>query len=124
MPLKSELFRGDPRLEACAINNQAHITQGAMGEHVSKIQSALLRVNQASIDRGELNTQQYGASTTAAVLQYKQQRSIINRSYQTQPDNIVGIMTIAYLDNDLVEWERKGRALVTIKDIFCGLVRS
>ena len=124
MPLKSELFRNDPRLEACAVNNQAHITLGAIGEHVSKIQTALLRINQAFIEHAELSAQHYGASTAAAVLKYKRERSIINRSYQTQADNIVGIMTITYLDNELVEWERRGGGLVTIKDIFCGLVRS
>lgn len=123
MPLKSELFRGDSKLEACALNNQAHITQGARGEHVSKIQMALLRINQAFIDPAELSTQGYGPSTAAAVLKYKQERNIINRSYQTQADDIVGIMTIAHLDNDMVEWERRGGGLVTIKDIFCRLVR-
>src|SRR5947207_10279060 len=41
----------------------------------------------------ELAATSYGPSTSAAVLAYKEKRDIVNRSYQTKPDNIVGIMT-------------------------------
>jgi hypothetical protein len=35
------------------------------------------------------------------VLAYKRKRHIINPSYQTAPDNIVGIKTIAAMDREL-----------------------
>jgi hypothetical protein len=41
MPLQSKLFRGDRALEACLVNDSAHITEGAAGGHVGKIQTAL-----------------------------------------------------------------------------------
>ena len=40
MALQSKLFRGDPKLEACLVNDKAHVLQGARGEHVSKLQQA------------------------------------------------------------------------------------
>ena len=39
------------------------------------------------------------------MLAYKAARGIINRAYQTVPDNIVGKMTITSLDNDMVPLE-------------------
>jgi hypothetical protein len=47
----------------------------------------------------------YGPSTARAVLTFKRARNIINRSYQTQADDIVGKMTIAELDKELVKLE-------------------
>jgi hypothetical protein len=44
----------------------------------------------------------YGPSTADAVLTYKTTRNIVNRSYQTQADNIVGKMTIAAMDKELL----------------------
>lgn len=44
-------------------------------------------------------------STANAVLNYKQKRSIINLSYQTQADNIVGKMTVGALDRELRDKE-------------------
>ena len=32
MTLKSSLFRGDPRLEACLVNDSAHVTPAAQGD--------------------------------------------------------------------------------------------
>ncbi len=98
MALQSRLFRGDPRLEAAAVSDPAHVVPGAVGDHVGKIQSALMTLDGASIARAELEGWLYGSSTAAAVLAYKQKRNIINRSYQTQPDNIVGKMTVTALD--------------------------
>lgn len=103
--LQSQFFSGDPRLEACAVQDAAHIFQGAAGEHVSKIQAALFLVDDLVIDAGELSAKNYGPSTAAAVLAFKQERNIINRSYQTQADDIVGKMTIAELDKELAELE-------------------
>ena len=101
MALQSALFRGDAKLEAAATSDAAHITPGARGPHVGKIQQALIQLDGATIVADMV----YGPGTAAAVLAYKQSRSIINRSYQSQADNIVGKMTIATLDRELVERE-------------------
>jgi lysozyme family protein len=57
----------------------------------------------------------YGAATAAAVLAYKKKRNIINHSYQAQADNIVGKMTVAALDKEMVEREQAPIAVQTIK---------
>ncbi|HYZ84014.1 MAG TPA: peptidoglycan-binding protein [Bryobacteraceae bacterium] len=103
MPLQSQLFRGDSKLEAASVSDSAHIAQGAMGEHVRKIQSALIRLDGATITADG----SYGAKTSAAVLAYKKKRNIINFSYQREADNIVGKMTMAALDAELVADELK-----------------
>jgi len=101
MGLVSRLFQGNKKLEACLVDNAAHVTQGAQGEHVAKIQLALFSLDALQIDRTELVTQTYGPSTAAAVLSYKTKRQIINKSYQTTPDSIVGKMTITSLDAEM-----------------------
>jgi hypothetical protein len=58
------------------------------------------------IDQVELAAERYGPSTAKAVLSYKTKHSIINRSYQTQADNIVGIMTMASLDKEMFALEQ------------------
>jgi hypothetical protein len=105
MPLQSQLFSGDAALEACLVSDPAHVTVGAAGGHVSKIQAALRLIDNARIESTELSTARYGASTGAAVLAFKRRRAIINRSYQTQADNIVGKMTIAELDREIARKE-------------------
>src|SRR3954470_16686544 len=102
MPLQSQLFTGDSALEACLTQDARHITKGAAGRHVSKIQQALQTLDSARIAPEELAAGRYGQSTAAAVLAYKTRRRIINRAYQATPDDIVGKMTIASLDNELV----------------------
>jgi hypothetical protein len=114
MGLKSNLFKGDPALEACLVRDVAHITVGCHGEHVSKIQIALATLDGATIDSGEIAAKRYGSSTAAAVLAYKKKRNIINRSYQTQADNIVGKMTIASLDDEMQKLEAVPRGPVRI----------
>lgn len=106
MSLLSLLFRGNAALEACAVRDEAHILEGAKGEHVAKIQFALFRIDRSVIDRNELVSQTYGKSTAAAVLQFKQRRAIINRSYQASADNIVGKMTIVALDREFLTVQR------------------
>jgi hypothetical protein len=115
MPLESRHFRGDPKLEAAAISDPEHIMLGASGTHVHKIQSALILLDGAVISDDEVQRTFYGASTANAVLAYKQKRNIINRSYQTQADNIVGKMTMASLDREMQKWETLPRAPVRIK---------
>jgi len=106
MPLQSKLFAGDRALEACATQDSAHITLNTMGDHVSKIQTALFVLDRVSVAANELQNQTYGPSTAAAVLGYKQRRNIVNRAYQTQADNIVGKMTIARMDTEMAVAER------------------
>lgn len=102
MPLQSKLFSGDAKLEACLTHDSGHVVPGAFGEHVKKIQTALTIIESQAIDSGEMTQGKYGPSTAAAVLNYKKKRKIINFSYETQADNIVGKMTIAALDKDLL----------------------
>jgi hypothetical protein len=85
MSLTSQLLRGDDKLEAAAISDPAHIVPGVAGGHGAKIQAALIRIDAAAIDPAELQNARYGPSTADAVLTYKKQRDIINRTYQTQP---------------------------------------
>jgi hypothetical protein len=59
-----------------------------------------------SIDPRELSASLYGKSTAGTVLLFKK-RNTINRSYQTQADNIVGKMTIAALDKEMLAKERQ-----------------
>ncbi len=103
MSLRSQLFSGDAALESAAVSDPAHITPGARGEHVRKIQLALNQLDHASLTPDGA----YGSGTAAAVLAYKRSRNIVNRSYQIQPDNIVGKMTITALDLELVAQEAR-----------------
>jgi hypothetical protein len=106
MPLTSKLFKGDPALEACLVSDPAHVVPGASGPHVGKIQSALITLGEAVIDAADISAMHYGTSTAKAVLAYKTKRGIINKSYQTQADNIVGKMTIAALDREVASHEQ------------------
>ncbi len=111
MALASNLFRGDPNLEAAAVSDRAHILPGATGAHVGKIQLALVKLDGADIDQDG----SYGPETAAAVLAYKRKRNIINRSYQTQADDIVGRMTMAALDSEMLALENVSTGPVRIR---------
>jgi peptidoglycan hydrolase-like protein with peptidoglycan-binding domain len=110
MPLQSQLFSGDLKLEAAAVSDSAHIVPGAIGEHVRKIQLALIQVNGASLSPDGV----YRGATAAAVLAYKQRRGIVNRTYQTTADNIVGKMTMAALDLEMAAQENKPAELQSL----------
>jgi glycoside hydrolase-like protein len=112
--LQSKLFRGDPKLEAAAVSNPAHIMLGASGQHVHKIQMALILLDGVAISADEVQRTFYGTSTADAVLGYKRKRNIINPAYQTQADNIVGKMTMARLDREMLEREIAPHAPVRI----------
>ena len=101
MGLRSRAFAGDTALEACLLRDQAHITPGARGPHVEKIQGFVMFLDGATIEQTELLARHYGPSTAAAVLAFKTKRRIINTSYQTRADDIVGKMTIKALDDEL-----------------------
>lgn len=109
MPLRSELFSDSRELQACLVSDASHVVPGARGDHVARIQSALvrLRVLEAADARAEAG--HYGPRTTDAVLTYKRAFKIINRSYQTSADNVVGRMTIASLDDAIFVLDGGGR---------------
>lgn len=112
MPLISKLFSSDSRLQACLVSDPAHLTKGTIGDHVSKIHTALLILDDAQVASSELQSKTYGTSTAAAVLAYKTKRSIINFTYQSRADDIVGKMTIARMDAEMAAVEAKPAALV------------
>ncbi len=107
MALQSNLFKGDPIFEACLVKDSAHITPGASGAHVAKIQYALMLLDRHLISKPEMMTGTYGRSTMAGVLAFKRKRKIINPNYQTTADNIVGKMTIAALDAEVFRLENR-----------------
>jgi hypothetical protein len=106
--LRSDLFKGDAKLEACATNPVAHIAPASpggappRGPHVGKIQAALATLLPAgpAVSDSETSQMIYGVTSAAAVLKYKQDRSIIG-SYQRTADNIVGQLTIQKMDEEL-----------------------
>jgi peptidoglycan hydrolase-like protein with peptidoglycan-binding domain len=113
LALQSRLFVGDAALEAAAASDAAHIVQGSSGPHVRKIQTAL-----SLLDDAKLNADgSYGRLTAAAVLNYKRARAIINTARQTEADDIVGQMTIAALDAELVVAEGP-KGPIRIKPVF------
>ena len=105
MGLRCLLFTSpepDPRLEACLVSDPDHITPGASGDHVGKIQTAL---NQLSAGPGRENFHlvvdgDYGPATAAAVKLYKDNRGIL-QPHQVTADDIVGKRTIASLDDEM-----------------------
>jgi hypothetical protein len=118
-PFKSNLFSTprDLALEKCATRNSGHVStqDNRVGPHVRKIQEALLTIaaqdpklqGKVTIFAGDISTQTYGESTARAVLAYKQDRKIINFSYQKSADAIVGIMTISQLDDEIFAIEQR-----------------
>jgi hypothetical protein len=108
-PFKSKLFRGDTRLAAALVDHAQHVTQGDQGVHVAKIQCAVLMLEGGIIDGKEATAMRYGPTTAKAVLAYKTRRKIINFSYQTKADDIVGKMTMRALDDEM--------ALLELRDI-------
>ena len=113
MPLISKLLAGDPKLEAAAVSDAAHILPGARGSHVGRIQLALIELHGAAINQDEM----YGPVTAAAVLAFKEKRNIVNRSRQTQADNIVGIVTVAALDREILAKENISAVSVQIRHV-------
>ena len=95
---------GRQALEKCLQSNAGHITIGASGCHVQHIQLALkclAPTAAANISRGEIAARTYGKTTAAAVLSYKTTHGIVNPTYQSAPDSIVGKITIFHIDASL-----------------------
>jgi hypothetical protein len=103
--LSSKLLSSNARLRDCELNDAAHVKLGDQGDFVGLIQRALMLIDDVSIAASEIGASLYGESTAAAVLKYKTSRNIINRSYQTQADDIVGKLTIKSIDDELLELE-------------------
>jgi peptidoglycan hydrolase-like protein with peptidoglycan-binding domain len=116
--LRSRLLSPNPRLRACETHDAAHVKLGDQGEFVTLIQQALATIDNLAIGQEERDAARYGPSTAAAVLSYKTKRGIINRAYQTQPDSIVGKMTIKRLDEDMWALETHGTG-----DVSGGVLR-
>ena len=119
MALLAYIFKDDGALEAAAIQNQSHILEGHSGEHVGKIQEALIMLDGAVISDVERLAKFYGPTTSKAVLNYKTRRQIINRSYQNTADAIVGIMTMKALDEELFKFQQSADFTDT-SSRFCG----
>ena len=85
------------------MSNPAHIVPGARGEHVRKIQLALIQLDGADI----VPDGAYGPATAAAVAAFKrhQQPPILN--FEGQIDNIVGIKTMAALDAGMLTGKKE-----------------
>jgi hypothetical protein len=99
-------------LEAISQHDSAHLLYGTSGEHVQRVQFALLFLMAADIPDDELHYRGqdkvgfYGTKTAEAVLAYKTAHKppILNTAlHQTKPDNIVGKKTIVFLDDDLAD---------------------
>lgn len=99
MALVSMSFRGEPKLEAAAVSDPAHILQGSKGAHVQKIQAALIDLDQADLDLDGM----FGPATMAAVKTYKERRRILN--VQGRIDGIVGKKTMTALDAEMAALE-------------------
>jgi hypothetical protein len=103
MPLISEHFKYDERLQDCLINNASHVMFGDSGEYVRLIQNALILLDEAYIDESELETLTYGSFTADAVKQFKGPPRNILGPGQIQPDDIVGKRTIKQLDKEMFD---------------------
>ena len=101
MQLRSYILRDDEILQAAADVHKAHILEGQIGDHVRKLQEVLILLDNVVISDDERLRKYFGTSTAKAVLKFKTQRSIINRSYQNTPDPIVGILTMKAIDDEL-----------------------
>lgn len=99
MALLSRLLQGDKLLESAANVDAAHIKRGAVGLHVVKIQLALKVLDDAKIAFDGA----FGPATASALLAYKTKRNIVNTQYQTKADDIAGKMTVAALDQEMLE---------------------
>lgn len=112
--LMSEAFRNDPKLQKCLVQDSAHVTKGATGLHVRRIQQAVMILTGTTIPGSELCRSFYGPETAALVKVYKTARNIINYSYQSKADDIVGKMTIAALDAEMLAFETRERMLASL----------
>jgi peptidoglycan hydrolase-like protein with peptidoglycan-binding domain len=110
LPLTSELFKNDEKLQKCSLLDSAHIVAAAppfqvgtndQGSHIALIHTALREVMPGASFGLEEATETYGPKTAEVVRQFKAKQNppILNKALgQRVPDNIVGKLTIAALD--------------------------
>jgi len=102
--LISRRFAGVPELEACAVDDSAHLLFGSQGPHVALVQQALIDLGE-QIETGASGS--YDSDTEAAVTAYKTDRQILNFAGQVDP--IVGKKTIAALDAEIERFDAAER---------------
>ncbi len=109
MPLVSRLFTDppNPELDACLVEDAAHIVPGARGDHVACIQIALSLLSDGDVFL--VIDGKYGEATATAVFEYKDARDILGPG-QTTPDNIVGKRTLRSLDDEMSVLEEQSVA--------------
>src|SRR4051812_1179793 len=109
MPLASRLFTDppNPELEACLVDDAAHIFEGARGTQVACIQIALSLLSDGALFL--VIDGVYGRATATAVFNYKDARDILGPG-QTTPDEIVGKRTIKSLDDEMGIFEEQAVA--------------
>jgi peptidoglycan hydrolase-like protein with peptidoglycan-binding domain len=114
--LISRRFAGVPELEACAVDDSAHLLFGSQGPHVALVQRALIDLGE-QIETGASGS--YGSDTEAAVSAYKTDRQILNFAGQIDP--IVGKKTIAVLDAEIEQFDAEGGSERRTRLRFAGL---
>ena len=67
MALQSQLFRSDSKLEAAAVSDPAHVIQGAIGDHLGKIDNIVGKKTIAVLD-GEMLAKEQGGGGSRALL--------------------------------------------------------
>src|SRR4051794_33997037 len=100
MALISRRFAGVAELEACAVEDNAHLLLGTQGPHVALVQQALIDLGEEIASGASGN---YGPDTEAAVAAYKTERQILNFAGQIDP--IVGKKTIVALDAEIEQFD-------------------
>jgi peptidoglycan hydrolase-like protein with peptidoglycan-binding domain len=108
MALVSRRFAGVAELEACAVDDSAHLLLGSQGSHVTLVQQALIDLGER-IESGASGL--YGEDTEAAVTSYKTARNILNALGLVDP--IVGKKTIAALDAEIERFDASGGGVQT-----------
>lgn len=112
------------RLQSCLDNDAQNIRPETSGDHVTKIQDALLKIEDAKIpkddrlliDGGGKERGTYGPATARAVLKFKVDRGI---KRDGRPfDNIVGRMTIDRLDTEMKPFNKPTEKTRVFQDIF------
>jgi len=107
--LVSRLFTDPPNdaLEACLVEDSAHIFTGAQGTHVACIQIALSLLSDG--DTFLVIDGIFGDDTADAVFDYKDARQILGPG-QVTPDKIVGKRTLQSLDDEMSIFEEQSVA--------------
>src|SRR5271169_1682823 len=114
MPVQSKLFTSDPqvrdRLNKALVSDPDHIVPGAVGDHVSKIQTALSILGKVAINSNEVDQELYGPTTADAVQAFKASCKPPLLNFKNSLDNITGKKTTRELDRQMQEFEKNNPA--------------